>query len=228
MRQPLTLAEILAVLAAPKSIGDLRSYFHGVADAAYTGGRFDTLGGGGSRPEVADTVTAEDLIAVELLRVTIRHRQRLDLLQGQLGREVSATLATIPTDVELGEDDALAYVVDGGAADTAWRRLRDTPNIDWVIAGKLLARKRPRLVPVYDRVVACAYGTRKGFWAWLHDMLREDGGALVRQLDALHREAELPAAVSRLRVLDVVFWMRHRHAHLSSDCPGLRLPVPVV
>ncbi|WP_405089354.1 DUF6308 family protein [Micromonospora sp. NBC_01392] len=226
MRQPLTLAEIRAVLAAPKSVGDLRSYFHGVADAAYTGAQFDVLGGGGSRPEVADTVTAEDLIAVELLSVSIRHGQRLELLQGRLGREVSAALATIPTDVELGEDDALAYIVDGGAADTAWRLLCDTPGIGWVTAGKLLARKRPKLVPVYDHVVSCAYGTRSGFWAWLHDTLREDTAAVARRLDALHREAELPAAVSRLRVLDVVFWMRHRHAHLPSGCPGLRLPAP--
>ncbi|GAB3077494.1 DUF6308 family protein [Micromonospora schwarzwaldensis] len=227
MRQPLTLAEILTVLAAPKSVGDLRSYFHGVADAAYTGGQFDVLGGGGSRPEVADTVTAEDLIGVELLSVTIRSGRRLDLLEGELGREVSAALANIPTDVALGEDDAFAYIVDGGAADIAWRLLRDTPGIGWVTAGKLLARKRPKLVPVYDHVVSCAYGTRSGFWAWLHGTLREDGGALTRRLDALHREAELPAAVSRLRVLDVVFWMRHRHAHLPSGCPGMRLPASV-
>ncbi|MGC4889699.1 DUF6308 family protein [Micromonospora sp. DT227] len=227
MRQPLTVAEILAVLASPDSIGDLRSYFHGVADAAYTGGQFEMLGGGGSRPTVANTVTAEDLIAVELLGVTIRPRRRLDLLQGQLGRDVSAALATIPTDVELDEDDALAYIVDGGAADTAWRLLRDTPGIGWVIAGKLLARKRPRLVPVYDHVVSCAYGTRSGFWEWLHDTLREDTAAVSRRLDALHREAELAPPVSRLRVLDVVFWMRHREDHLPSDCPGLRLPASV-
>ncbi|WP_089153977.1 DUF6308 family protein [Micromonospora sp. NBS 11-29] len=227
MSQPRTLAEIVAVLDAPDSVGDLRRYFHGADGASFTGGQFDLLGGGGSRPEVANTVTAEDLVAVELLGVAIPAPQRLDLLQGPLGRKVSAELLAIPTDVELGEDDALAYVIGGGPADAAWHLLRDTPRIGWVIAGKLLARKRPKLVPVYDAVVSCAYGTRSGFWEWLHGTLREDDGALARRLDALHREAELPAGVSRLRVLDVVFWMRHRPDHRASGCPGLRLPDPV-
>ncbi|WFE35606.1 DUF6308 family protein [Micromonospora sp. WMMD975] len=215
---------MLAVLDGAGSVDDLRRYFHGTGDAAYTGGQFDVLGGGGSRPEVADTVTAEDLIAVELLSVRIPPRQRLELLQGRLGREVSEELAKIPADVKMGDNDALPYIVDGGPADTAWHLLCAATGIDWVIAGKLLARKRPRLVPVYDGVVSCAYGTRGGFWTWLHGKLGEDGGTLAERLDALHREAELPAAVSRLRVLDVVVWMRHRRGHLPSGCPGLRLP----
>ncbi|MFI7336291.1 DUF6308 family protein, partial [Micromonospora aurantiaca] len=74
----------------------------------------------------------------------------------------------------------------------AWRLLRAATGIDWVIAGKLLARKRPRLVPVYDRVVSCAYRTRSGFWRWLHCKLREDSGILMQRLDVLHKEAGLP------------------------------------
>ncbi|SCL26628.1 hypothetical protein GA0070615_0916 [Micromonospora aurantiaca] len=224
MRQPLTLAEILAVLDAPESVTDIRRYFHGTGDAAFTGGQFDVLGGGGSRPEVAHTITAEDIIAVELLSVTIGPWQRLDLLQGQLGHDVSAALASIPVRVELGEDAALEHIVGGGSADAAWRLLRAATGIDWVIAGKLLARKRPRLVPVYDRVVSCAYRTRSGFWRWLHCKLREDSGILMQRLDVLHKEAGLPPSVSRLRVLDVVFWMGHRNDHLPHGCLGLTVP----
>ncbi|MCP3785327.1 DUF6308 family protein [Micromonospora sp. A3M-1-15] len=224
MREPLTLAEILAVLDDPRSVPDLQRYFLGVGDAAFTGGHFERLGGGGDRPENSDTVTAEDLIAVELLSVQVPPRRALDLLQGQLGREVATELEQIPVDVELGADDALPLIVTGGHADNAWRMLRAADGIGWVTAGKLLARKRPKLVPVYDEVVSCAFGTGTGFWDWLHGKLREEGGVLAQRLDALHAKVNLPAEVTRLRVLDVVFWMRHRDAHSGKGCAGLQLP----
>ncbi|MBM0229060.1 MULTISPECIES: DUF6308 family protein [Micromonospora] len=223
MTQPVTLAEILAVLDDPRSVPDLQRYFLAVGDAAFAGGQFERLGGGGDRPEIANTVTAEDLIAVQLLSVQVRPHRALDLLQGQLGRELAAELAQIPVDVELGAHEAFPLIVEGGHADNAWRMLRNADGIGWVIAGKLLARKRPKLVPVYDDVVSCAFGTGTGFWEWLHGKLREEGGVLAQRLRALHAEADLPAVVSRLRVLDVVFWMRHRDAHGGGACPGLRL-----
>jgi hypothetical protein len=224
MKQPLALAEILAALDDPRSLSDLQRYFLSDGDAAFTGGQFERLGGGGWRPEIANTVTAEDLIAVELLSAQIRPRRALDLLQGQLGRRLAAELADIPVDTELGADEAFPLIVKGGHADKAWRTLRDADDIGWVIAGKLLARKRPKLVPVYDEVLSCALGTGTGFWEWLHGKLREEGGVLAQRLDSLHAKADLPAAVSRLRVLDVVFWMRHRGGHRGSTCPGCGLP----
>jgi hypothetical protein len=224
MKQPLTLAEILAVLDDPRSVPDLQRYFLPVGDGAFAGGQFERLGGGGCRPEPANTVTAEDLIAVQLLSVQVRPRRALDLLQGQLGQELAAELAKIPVDVELGADEAFPLIVKGGHADNAWRMLRDEDGIGWVIAGKLLARKRPKLVPVYDEVVSCAFGTGTGFWEWLHGRLCEEGGVLAQSLDACHAEADLPAAISRIRVLDVVLWMRHRDAHRGEACPGMRLP----
>ena len=160
---------------------------------------------------------------MELLDVRVPPRSALDLLQGPLGERVAAELAKIPVDVALGADEAYPLVVAGGAADTAWRALRDADGIGWVIAGKLLARKRPKLVPVYDAVVSCAYRTGTNFWEWLHGRLREEAGALGQRLRALHEKAGLPETVSLLRVLDVVFWMRHRPAH-SSPCAGIRLP----
>jgi hypothetical protein len=223
-RRPLTLTEILDVLADPRSVPDLRRYFLAVGDAAFTGGQFERLGGGGSRPEAADTITAKDLIAVELLSVRVSPRRALDLLQGQLGRRLAAELAQIPVDVELGAAEACSLIIEGGHADNAWRMLRGSDDIGWVIAGKLLARKRPKLVPVYDEVVACAFGTGAGFWKWLHVKLGEEDGILAQCLRSVHEEAGLPAEVSRLRVLDVVFWMRHRKEHRGNGCCGLHLP----
>ncbi|RAO19427.1 DUF6308 family protein [Micromonospora noduli] len=224
MTRALTLAEILAVLDDPRSIPDLQRYFLGVRGAAFSGGQFERLGGSGYRPEVANTITADDLIAVQMLSVQVSPRRALDLLQGQLGRELAAELAKIPVDVELGADGASPLIAEGGHAHGAWRVLREATDIGWVTAGKLLARKRPKLVPVYDEVVSCAFGTAAGFWEWLHGRLREDAGVLPQRLRGLHVMADLPAVVSPLRVLDVVFWMRHRDSHGGSGCPGLRLP----
>ncbi|WP_434740261.1 DUF6308 family protein [Micromonospora sp. SH-82] len=221
---PLSLAQILAVLDDPRSTRDLKRYFLATGADAFTGGQFEMLGGGGDRPETANVVTAEDLVAVGLLSVRIHPRTVLDLLQGRLGEQVSAELSGIPVDVDLGTEAATRLITDGGHAVEAWRLLRHTDDTGWVTAGKLLARKRPRLVPVYDRVVRCAYGTGAGFWEWLHGKLQEDGGTLAERLDALHAEVGLPPAVQRLRVLDVVFWMRHRRVHLAARCPGLELP----
>jgi hypothetical protein len=108
-------------------------------------------------------------------------------------------------------------VADGSPADQAWRLLLDLQDVGWVIAGKLLARKRPRLLPVYDRVVRCAVGRPPSFWLALHTALREDNAALYRQLLELRQAAGLPETVSALRVCDVAVWMNHRA--LGHACP---------
>jgi len=99
----------------------------------------------------------------------------------------------------------------GSPADQAWHLLCDQNGVDWVLAGKLLARKRPRLLPVYDKVVRCALGhPRPSFWLALHAALRADDYALHRQLLELRQIAGVPETVSALRVCDVAVWMGHR------------------
>jgi hypothetical protein len=221
----LELSTMLAVLGDARSVTDLRRYFgvglpQGVLPPL-TGGRFELLGGGGDLPTNRDVITPTDLIAVEMLSVRIPPRVSLDLLEGDLGRQVSTFLRAIPTDVLLGSDEAAEHIEDDSAADAAFGLLRAQPGVDWVITGKLLARKRPQLIPVYDRVVRCAYRTGEGFWKWQHCRLREEGGALGARLAALRAEAGVPQEVSLLRILDVVFWMRHRDGHTDSGCGGL-------
>ncbi|MFF4504117.1 DUF6308 family protein [Streptomyces sp. NPDC001401] len=111
-------------------------------------------------------------------------------------------------------------LADGSPAHTAWHLLRDQPGIGWVTAGKLLARKRPRLVPVYDQVVRCVLGHPKSFWLDLHAALRSDKWALHHELTALRQAAELPETVSVLRICDVVLWMHHRTDHEQRNCTG--------
>ncbi|MER6678136.1 DUF6308 family protein [Streptomyces sp. NPDC000983] len=193
-------------------MGDLRRYF-GIGlppgAAAFTGSRFEHLAGGGDRPEVADRITAEDLVAVQTLSVTVPAPVALDILEGPLGVRLSGLLHAIPRDINMVDADADA-VADGSPADQAWHLLRGRPDVGWVIAGKLLARKRPQLLPVYDRVVRCAVGRPPSFWLSLHTALREDDAALHRQLLELRQAAGVPQTVSALRVCDVAVWMGHR------------------
>lgn len=104
-----------AVLDGDRVVGDLRRYF-GIGlppDAGvFTGGRFEHLAGGGDRRQVANRFTAEDLIAVQTLSVTVPAPVALDLLEGPLGTQLCELLRGIPADVDLSDADA-SVVADG-------------------------------------------------------------------------------------------------------------------
>ncbi|MEU7474242.1 DUF6308 family protein [Streptomyces sp. NPDC044984] len=149
---------------------------------------FRSVQGGGDRPEVADRITAEDLVAVQTLSVIVPAPVALDILEGRLGTRLSGLPHAIPRDIDMADADAVV-VADGSPADQAWRLLCEQHGVNWVIAGKVLARKRPRLLPVYDRIVRCAIGRPPSFWLALHAALREDDAALHHQL--LERECPI-------------------------------------
>jgi hypothetical protein len=221
----ITCSELLALLNRPGVAGSLRKYF-GVDQPgqppAFTGGRFDVLDGGGDRSGVCNVITASDLVAVSCLQVPIPAQVSIDLLEGQLGREIRCYLERVPVDLDLGDPRATQHLQPGRAADLAWHLLDAQHGVGPVRAGKLLARKRPRLIPVYDDVVGCAYRSPEGrFWLWLHDLLATCEG-LAKKLDDLKDEAELPYRVSRIRVLDVAVWRMHEGSHIrGGDCPGI-------
>jgi hypothetical protein len=225
VRALVDLRQLLSLANGPEALSDLVSYFGTDLPAGsaprYTGGRFEGLAGGGDRPEAADQIDADDLIAVEMLSVQVPGPVALALLEGDLGRDVATQLARIPTEVSIGDPAAEELLADGGSADIAWSLLERPRNMGWVTAGKLLARKRPRLVPVYDNVVRCAFGRPAKPWKWLHARFTEDGGVLAEHLVAARDAAGVEPTVSPLRVLDVLVWMRHRPVHLRGACPGL-------
>jgi hypothetical protein len=70
---------------------------------------------------------------------------------------------------------------------------------------KLLARKRPGLVPIQDSVVLEALGRPDRLWEPLRLKLRSDLGDALAEL---HAEAALASDVPLLRVLDVLVWTR--------------------
>lgn len=186
------------------AVGRLDEYFH---SGMYTGGQFERFAGGGDRPATVGAFTSDDIVAVSLLGVRIPGRAALQVLDVQT-KELNALLGKIPARVDLwlAEEE---IVGPDSAADQLWTRLVDLPGISWVTAGKLLARKRPRLVPVYDRVVRAALGRthEDGWWRPLRAVLSEND-ELINKLTHLRERSALGDDVSLLRVLDVSIWMR--------------------
>lgn len=94
-----------------------------------------------------------------------------------------------------------------------------------MIAGKLLARKRPKLIPVYDSIVRCQFGAPKHVWLKLHDQLAENDGELGAALAEVRATVGVDDKVSILRVLDIVLWSRHVKEHWRdkpTTCPQRR------
>jgi hypothetical protein len=145
----------------------------------------------------------------------------LGLVEAALGEEAAVLLGQIPSSVPLWDESAANLIEDGGPADGVWRLLESQCGVGWVTAGKLLARKRPALIPVYDDVVRCAFGQPQNIWKALHEALRQDDGIFRTTLEDLIKRAGIPVKVTPLRVLDVTLWMRHRSHHTGHRCAGL-------
>lgn len=181
----------------------------------YSGAYFERLGGGGDRPEVAYQVTAEDLLAVSMLSVRVIRYYALDVLVYQ-AREVSSLLAQIPVDVTLADAGADKLIAGSGPASGLWTLLHDIKppleksRLGPVAAGKLLARKRPQLIPVYDSYVEKALSRTRvhgTFWRDLRCQLTKDT-KLISELEAVRtRVGEAAAHLSLLRAFDIMCWM---------------------
>ena len=80
-----------------------------------------------------------------------------------------------------------------------------------VLTSKLMARKRPHLVPIQDSIVLAELNaTDRDFWRmwWQAMQLTDSGHQPVRHYARKLRDS-VPAAheLSLLRVLDIVIWM---------------------
>lgn len=183
----------------------LQQYFHGNGDH-YTGARFERLCHGGERAEIADVITAEDLVAVTLLSVRVPGSAALQILERR-PEAFSRLLTQVPRDVDLVDAAPHDFASLTSPAYLLWKELKELHGIGWVTAGKLVARKRPRLIPVYDEIVRDEVGRPNEFWASLQGALAADGQALHQKLLGIRKDAGVGDDVSALRVFDVVTWM---------------------
>lgn len=181
----------------------LRAYF---SPGKYTGAHFERFAGGGDRPDVANRFTAEDVVAVSMLSISIPGGAALDLLEHRDHR-LQALLEDLPVDVEFA-DLRPNELGQGWPVRALYRELTSVRGIGETAATKLMARKRPHLVPILDSVVTGELAIENGrLWEPLHAWLTEDDRARERRLRAVRDRAELTGEISILRVFDILTWM---------------------
>jgi hypothetical protein len=80
-------------------------------------------------------------------------------------------------------------------------------------AGKLLARKRPRLVPVTGKIIVARAGPAGQTWRAPRRCLQDE--SLRRAIEALWARHARTAGV--LRLLDVALWMLHSESAAAGN-----------
>ncbi|NMM17236.1 MAG: hypothetical protein HHJ14_08915 [Cellulomonas sp.] len=201
----LTLPWTLANEFRPIAVELLRGYFTAQTNDGFTGAHFERLGGGGDRPEVACEFTAEDLVAVTMLSVKVPAEAALRILGPDRSR-LSELLREIRSDRNLVDVDA-SEIAAGWVPWLLHDALSDLTGLGRTTVSKLIARKRPRLIPIYDREVNKVLALNKGpLWRQLAVSLQADGQALHQHLLALRDESGIGDDISPLRVLDVIVW----------------------
>lgn len=206
MNQLLTLPSQLTRADTTEAARLVRGYYD-LADpsAFFTGALYDGLGGGGHRPGERNRFTGADIAAVALLSVRIPPAARAALADS--APRIEELLADVPTDLHLADPAAESHIQRGSAAWQLWDLLVTMPGVKWVTASKLLARKRPLLIPVYDNVVRQVLGrSDHAIWGPLHTTLRADDQQLHRRLLAIREASGVGDGISPLRIFDVVCW----------------------
>ena len=118
--------------------------YSGAKDVLFAGRYFDELPGNDLR-----VFTVGDFAADSLLDVRFGPHTVLELLERD---GCNSLLAEIPADVALWEATAEQLDADS-AAWRLWRQLVSIPGVRTTRASKLLARKRPHLMPILDSVI---------------------------------------------------------------------------
>jgi hypothetical protein len=189
------------------AVDALTRYFsEDAARPRYTGRWFERFAGGGDRPGIADTVIEADVLALNFLSITDLSNVAVDTTI-TFPTEITELLEQIPADLAMHEAPWTTYAP-GSPASRLWWLLKRCGGKDrWVTANKLLARKRPHLLPVYDSQVKAVLGAPRSIWECLWTWFQGDAKRAEALAD-LRDEAGGIDDISVLRCLDVILWMR--------------------
>lgn len=171
----------------------------------FTGSRFESMA---SLSDDPNALGPADFVAVSMLSVNVPAAAAIRLL-GPDAAGVSELLKQIPSDLDIIDADPQLF---SGVSPLGrlWDLLRKTRDgLGPTTASKLLAAKRPRLVPIWDSFVEQATGLGPlGSWWKFQYVLNDDQRYVWKWLGELRRLASnVPESVSELRILDVLLWM---------------------
>jgi len=175
-------------------------------NTGFTGGAWDTFDPSATRAASINTFTAEDLLSASLLSAPIKGRAVIELLDRRRA-DFEVLLANLGPDRDFVDEPG----VDRASFTPAWElwaALRALPQIGPTRASKLMARKRPHLIPILDDLVnEYVLASEGSLWGPLYVALNAHDRALHHRLLRIRDRAGLTATVSPLRVFDVLAWM---------------------
>jgi len=155
-------------------------------------------------------ITARDFCAVSMLGVDIPPRPALWILGDEGRKVISEKLRQVPNDVDIWDDKAIDLFRDDGELIQLWNYLgtaywpipRTKNGLGITLRSKILAAKRPRLLPVLDKVVRGILGEVDSYWRAFQTSLRDsDLRTLIEQATS-----SAPDGISLLRRMDIVIW----------------------
>lgn len=177
----------------------------------FSGSRFEAIAALNPDPH---SIGLADFTAVSMLSVAVPGSAALRIL-GPDADTITALLKRIPIDLDIIEVDP-EMLTSGSDASELWKVLRSGYRMGKTKTSKLIAAKRPRLIPIWDSFVEEATGLgTSDYWRKFQQVLVADDYAVWNWLTDL--APSVPADVSNLRILDVLLWMtvekerRRRH-----------------
>lgn len=173
-------------------------------DGSFAGSTFDDL-----PDNPSDRFCASDLLAASLLDVRFGPQAVRRLLETG-PNTFSRLLADIPDDVDLWN----ATADDLSPAYELWSAVRRLPGVGRTKTSKLLARKRPRLIPIVDSVIRNALPLGEDSWMSLRATLTDDH---IRERIEDVRPPRATSTISTLRLLDAATWMRHSNSRAAKN-----------
>lgn len=175
----------------------------------FTGAWFETL----ADTDNPNRFTERDFAAVMMLSVTIPWPVRKWLLGPEGADAVSSLLQDINPGCHIADD--VDHLARGTAAWELWYLLTTAAGMGPTRTSKLIAVKRPHIVPIHDSYVERAlHMPIKGSWAKWRTFMRE-GRDVFGQLRAVADQAG-GAHLSDLRVIDIAVWMSEHDKHLQA------------
>ncbi|MEV6873972.1 DUF6308 family protein [Amycolatopsis sp. NPDC051128] len=189
------------------AVDALKHYFNeDTARSRYTGRWFERFARGGDRPDIADTVTEADVLALTFLSISDLANVAVDTTI-TYAAGIAELLEQIPTSLAMHEAPWTTYAPGSPASRLWWLFKRCGGKDRWVTANKLLARKRPHLLPVYDSQVKAILDAPNSVWACLWTWFQGDSRR-AEAVAELRDEAGGIQDISLLRCLDVILWMQ--------------------
>ncbi|QKE85163.1 DUF6308 family protein [Arthrobacter sp. NEB 688] len=202
-------------LDRPEALASAQTYLRGVGGYGYPA--YDGYCAGGDSDRLSDG----DLLAPGLLNVPVKLDAFYEL-QG-VRTEIERRLRPLPLD--LGLQDAGEGTIE--ALGNLFALVDDgIPGVRGTIFAKIVHRKRPALVPLYDKFVWRTYveapgstikRSRSRSWREFVPLLAAEMRRDLRRdpdfFDAVVQSSGTAVSITRLRALDIVAWQAGKQVH---------------